>query len=215
MSAGQIEGLGRGDARDQTVGDLGRGHQCRRVLGTAENQIAVDLVGHQDQIVRGAEARQCAKLICRPNSAAGIVRAAKENDFRPRRQLAAQRIEIHRVAACGLDKLRVDNAPLVGHNDLAEGVIGGRKDHDLVAGRTDGLKDETEPRHDAGRRADPARVHLQTVAARHPIHQRCGPASGVGVIAVGGSLNLGGERRRHARGRGEVHVRNPHRNRIG
>ena len=169
MSAGEIEGLGRGDAGDQTVGDLGRRRQCRRVLGTGENQIAVDLVGHQDQIVRGAEARQRAKLIGRPGSAAGVVRAAKEDDLGARRQLAAQRIEIHRVAACGLDKLRIENAPLVGDNDLAEGVIGRRKDHDLVAGRADRLKDETESGHDAGRRTDPARVDPQTVAARHPI----------------------------------------------
>ena len=93
----------------------------------------------------GAEGSQRAKLIRRPDGAAGIVRAAQEDDFGSRRQLAAQRIEIHRVAPLGLDKLRIENAPLVGDNDLAKGVIGGRKDDDLVAGRADGLKDEAEP----------------------------------------------------------------------
>ena len=110
--------------------------------------------------------------------------------------------------------MRIENAPRIGDDDFAEGVIGGRKDDDFVAGRGHGLKDETEPGYDPRRLTHPAWVHAQTMAARHPIHERCGPASGVGVIAVGGSLNLGGERCRHARRRGEVHVRDPHRNRI-
>ena len=98
MGAGEIEGLGRGDAGDQTVRDLGRGRHCRRVLRAGENEIAMDLVGNQDQVVLGAEGSQRAKLIRRPDGAAGIVRAAQEDDFGSRRQLAAQRIEIHRVA---------------------------------------------------------------------------------------------------------------------
>ena len=43
--------------------------------------------------------RQRAELVRRPGGAAGIVRAAQEHDLGPRRQLAAQRVEVHRVAA--------------------------------------------------------------------------------------------------------------------
>ena len=137
-------------------------------------------------------ARQRAKLVGRPDGAAGIVRAAKKNDLRARRQLGAQRIEIHRVAAIGLDKLRIEDAPLIGDDDPAEGVIGRRKDDDLVAGLAHRLQDQTEPGDDAGRRAHPARIDPQAMAARHPIGERRRPAAGVGVIAVDGALDLGG-----------------------
>ena len=98
--------------------------------------------------------------------------------------LRAQRIEIHGVAAIGLDQLRIENAPLVGDNDPAEGMIGGREDDDLVAGRAHGLKDETQPGDDPGRRAHPARVDPQAMPTRHPIRERRRPAAGVGVVAV-------------------------------
>ncbi len=95
MGAGQIEGLGRGDAGDETVCDLGRGDDGGRVLRAVKEQIAMDLVGNQDQVVLGTECGQRADLIDGPDGPTGIVRAAKENDLRPRRQLGAQRIEVH------------------------------------------------------------------------------------------------------------------------
>ena len=215
MGAGQVERLGGGDAGDQAVGDLGRGGDGRRVLGAGEDEVAMDLVGHQQQIVLGAKAGQRTNLVGRPHGAAWIVRAAEENDLGPRRQLLAQRGEVHGVAAVGLDQLRIEDAPLVGQDDAAEGVIGGREDDDLVAGGGGRLQDEAEPRHDAGRRADPVGIHAQAMPAGHPIRERGRPAAGVGVVAVGGARNLGRERFRHARRRGEIHVRDPHRDRVG
>ena len=44
-----------------------------------------------------------------------------------------ERIEVHLVAALTLHQLRVEDAAVVGENDLAEGVIGRWKHHDLVA----------------------------------------------------------------------------------
>ena len=82
--------------------------------GAAEDEIAMDLVGNQDQVVLGAERGQRADFIGRPDGAAGIVRAAEEHDLGPRRQLGAQRVEVHDVAAVGLHELGVENAPLVG-----------------------------------------------------------------------------------------------------
>ena len=188
VGAGQVECLGGGDAGDQAVGDLGRGGDGRRVLGAGEDEVAMDLVGHQRQIVLGAKAGQRTNLVGRPHGAAGIVRAAEENDLGPRRQLLAQGGEVHGVAAVGLDQLRIEDAPLVGQDDAAEGVIGGREDDDLVAGGGGRLQDEAEPRHDAGRRADPVGIHAQAMPAGHPIRERGRPAAGVGVVAVGGAL---------------------------
>ena len=45
----------RPDERESKVGDLGRGNERGRVFGAGENEIAVNLVGHQDQFVLGAE----------------------------------------------------------------------------------------------------------------------------------------------------------------
>ena len=60
-----------------------------RVLGAVEDEIAMDLVGNQEQVVLGAEGGQRADLFGRPDGAARIVRAAEEDDLRPRRQLCA------------------------------------------------------------------------------------------------------------------------------
>ena len=168
MGTGEIEGLGRGDARDQAVGDLGRGGQRRCVLVAVEDEIAMDLVGNQDQAVLGAELSERTKLRRRPDGSTGIVRTAKENGFGARRQLRAQRIEIHRVAPLRLDQLRIENAPVVRQDDLAEGVIGGRKDDHVISRHAHRLEDQPEPER-FRRRAHPAGIHLQAVAARHPI----------------------------------------------
>jgi hypothetical protein len=50
MGAGEIEGLGRGEASDQAIGDLGCGRERRRVPDAAQQQVAMDLVGNQNQI---------------------------------------------------------------------------------------------------------------------------------------------------------------------
>ncbi len=63
MGAGEVEGLGRGDAGDQTVGNLGRGRQRRGVPGAVQHQIAVDFVGHQNQIAFDAEAGERADFL--------------------------------------------------------------------------------------------------------------------------------------------------------
>ena len=128
--------------------------------------------------------------------------------------LRAQRIEVHGVATVGLDQLRIEDAPLVGEDDPAERMIGGREDHHLVAGRAHRLQDEAQPGDDAGRRAHPGRVDAQAVPARHPIRERGRPGARIGVVAVGGALDLGRQRLRHAGRRGEIHVRDPHRDRI-
>ena len=183
-------------------------------LAPSKTQIAMDLVGDQDQVVLGAEGGQRADLVDRPDGAAGIVRAAKEDDLRPRRQLRAQRIEVHAVATVGLDQLRIENAPLIGEDDPAERMIGGREDDHLVAGRAHRLKDEAQPGNDAGRRAHPGRVDPQAVPARHPIRERGRPGARIGVVAVDRAPVLGRERFGHAGRRGEIHVRHPHRDRI-
>ena len=55
MGAGEIEGLGGGDAGDQAIRDLGSGRQGRRMPGAAQKQITVDFIGNQNQIAFGAE----------------------------------------------------------------------------------------------------------------------------------------------------------------
>src|SRR5258708_7624972 len=60
MGAGEIEGLGCGKTGYQAIRNLGRGRDCRRVPGAAQTKIAMDFVGHQDQVAFGAkEALAC------------------------------------------------------------------------------------------------------------------------------------------------------------
>ena len=84
MRAGEIECLGRGDTRDQAIGDVRRGGDGRRVFDATEREIAMNLVGHQNEIALGAEIGECTELSSRPGGAAGIVRAAQEHDLRSR-----------------------------------------------------------------------------------------------------------------------------------
>src|SRR6185503_21249773 len=151
------EGLGRGDAGDQAIRDLGSGCEGRRMSGAVQKQITVDFVGNQNQVAFGTEAGECAYLLNRPDGATWIMRAAEKDDFGARREFRGERIEVHLVAALTQRQLRVEDASLIGENDLSESMIGRWKDHDLIAGLGDGLKDETQSRDDAGRRAYPGR----------------------------------------------------------
>jgi len=215
MGAGEIERLGGGEGGDQAVGDLGHGGQGGCVLGAVEDEVAMDFVGNQEQVVLDAEGSQRSDLFGRPDGAARIVRAAKENDLRPGRHHRAERHQVHRVAAIGFDKLRIENAPLVGKNDPAKSMIGRWEDYDLVPGPAECLKNETQPGNDSRRRTHPLRIDLQTMPACHPAGEGGRPAPRVGVVAVDTALHLGRERFSHA-GRGsEIHVGDPHRDRIG
>ena len=211
MGAGEIEGLGGGDTGDQAIRDLGRGRQGRRMPGAAQKQVTVDFVGNQDQIAFGTEQGEGADLLDRPDGPARIMRAAEKHDFGARREFCGERIEVHRVAALTQRQLRVEDASLIGENDLSESMIGRWKDHDLVAGFGDGLKDQAQSRDDAGRRADPGRVDRQAVPARHPFGKRDRPTAGVGIIAMDGAGDGGGQGFRDAWRRRKIHVGDPHR----
>src|SRR6185295_649378 len=133
--------------------------------GAAQKQITVDFVGNQNQVAFGAEEGEGADLLDRPDGPAWIMRAAEKDDFGSRREFRGERIEVHRVAALTQRQLRVEDASLIGENDLSESMIGRWKNHDLVTGLGDGLKDEAQSRDDTGRRAYPGRVDRQAVPA--------------------------------------------------
>ena len=181
----------------------------------AQHQIAVDLVGAQDQVAFDAELGEGADLVRCPRGAAGIVRIAEKHDLRARSQLRAQRVEVHQVAAVGLDELCVEDAPVVCRDDLAEGVIGWRKEHDLVTGLGDRLQDEAEPRDYARRRGDPSGIERQLMATQQPLAERFGPAPGIGVVAVDTAIHHLPQRLGDAGRRRKIHVRDPHRDGVG
>ena len=155
-----------------------------------------------------------AKFVGGPDGTAGIVRAAQEDDAALRRQLCAHRIEVHDVATVGLDELDIEDAAVVGGDDLAEGVIGRREQDDFVAGLGDRLQDEAESRNDARCRAHPGRVDVQAVAAPHPSSEGFAPGAGVGVVAVNAARDFGSECFGDAGWACEVHVGDPHGDRI-
>src|SRR6185503_6382523 len=109
-----------------------------------EHEIAMNLIGYENQIALGAKVGKRGEFVGRPRRAAGIVWTAQEDDLRSRREFVAQRVEVHRVAPLPLDELRIENATLVGDDDLSECVVGGREHHGLVARRTDSLQDQAE-----------------------------------------------------------------------
>ena len=48
---------------DQAIGNLRRSGYGRCVLGAAEHQVAMNLIGHENQIALGAKIGECCKLI--------------------------------------------------------------------------------------------------------------------------------------------------------
>src|SRR5215470_10204309 len=81
VRAGEIEGFCRRHASDQPVRDFGCCGKGGRVPRAGKNEIAMDLVGDQDQVMPGAKSRQRADLLAPPYGPAGVVRAAEEDDL--------------------------------------------------------------------------------------------------------------------------------------
>src|SRR5262249_54821297 len=149
---------------------------CGDVFCAAVNEIAMDLVGNQEQIMPLAKSRQSANLIGRPKGAARIVRTAEKDSLCAGSQPFTERIEVHNVTALSLHKLCIENLPLIGKNNAAERVIGRRKDDNLIARLADGLKDEAQPGNDTRDRAYPPRLDAQAMPLCHPLAKRSCPA---------------------------------------
>src|SRR5689334_19901891 len=116
--------------------------------GAAQKQVTVDFVGNQNQVAFGAEEGERADLLDRPYGPTRIMRAAEKHDLGSRREFRGECIEVHRVAALTQGQLRVEDASLIGENDLSERMIRRWEHDDFIAGLGDGLKDEAQSRDD-------------------------------------------------------------------
>ena len=141
------------------------------MLGAVKDEIAMDFVGDQDQVAFGTDLRHMRNSSADQTVPPGLCGLHKNTTLVRGVSLARKRIKIHRVAPSDLDKLYIENAPLIGGNDPAKGMIGRRKDNNLIARLAHGLKDEAKPGNDPRRWADPGRIQLQAMATLHPIGQ--------------------------------------------
>ena len=169
MGAGQVEGLGRGDAGNEPIHDLGSGDRGRHVLRTLIDQVAMDLVGYQDEVAFATQIGDRPDLVGVPRRGRRDCAANKKARAPARRKVAGQPLEIHAVAALFLDHRHIVDDAVVGLDDEAEGMIGRREYDDLVARFGQRLENEADAGDDAWRGRKPVRVGSPAMPAFEPV----------------------------------------------
>ena len=211
LQAGDVEGLaGRAEEGEVPAVLLVEAHAGEEAMAR-KDEVAVDLVDHQDRPVFIAELCDLLQLLLRPDAAHRVVRAAEDQ----RLDLLLLELLLHRVKVDGvapilIAELAVDELPPVLADRLAEGVVDRLHDHHGIAGGGEGPHADMDRVDEAGAERDPFRVHGEAVARGIPvverfkiIVQRVGVAEDAVVDAL---VELG----KDLVGQAEIHVRDPH-----
>jgi hypothetical protein len=179
-----------------------------------QHQVVVDLVGDQQEVVRGAEVGDSAQLGPVPDPAAGVVRRAEQQDALAPGQRRRERVQVHDVPPVALDERRLEDRPAVGPQHPVERVVD-RREHDHgVVGLGEGLQAERDSGDQPVGGGDGGRVHLPAVAPRHPAGDRRVVFAVVAEVAVDPVRHRRRQGGVHRRRRAEVHVGDPHRQRV-
>ena len=109
MGAGEIERLGRGDASNQSIGDIGRGDDGRRMPGAVETRsqwISSETRIKSCSLQKVASARISSADQTVPPGLCGL----QKNTTWCAASAPRERVEVHHVAALTLDQLRIEDA---------------------------------------------------------------------------------------------------------
>jgi hypothetical protein len=109
--AGDVERFARGAEGDRPGGGFGVEGGQGNMAVSAEDQVAMDFVGDDDQVAGQADFGQSPQLFLRPNPADGIVRTANDDHFRPVVDLPDKIVEIHAPSPAFETKGISDQAP--------------------------------------------------------------------------------------------------------
>ena len=145
-------GLGEAVEEDRALLHAGQGREAD-VLLAAVRQVAVDLIGDDDEVVLLGKGRDGQEVLARHDGARRVVRVADEQRLRLGRHVLLELIRRDAELVLNLGRYgdglaaREDRAGLVG--DVAR-----LRDEDFVAGGEDGAHDEVERLTDADRHED-------------------------------------------------------------
>ena len=181
------------------------------MLVAFEDQILMHFVGHQGQVVLDTEIGQILQFLLGPDAPARIVRRTEQDHFGVLVDLLRQAVQVHFVAALDLPQRAFDQLAVVGPHRVGEHVVDRREDDDPVAGFRIGLNGHAEGVHQPVRVLHPAGLDLPAVPGLQPVGQGGLIFARIPEIAVNAVLGQPHDRLIDRRRRGEVHIRNPHR----
>ena len=179
--------------------------------------VAVDLVGHDDDVVLDADVKQSAELSGLPHAPDGVVWAAEQKQTRSRvRGFYGEVFEVDAVArpAGGAERVPVGrqervfyDTPPAALDGVSEGAINGWLDDHAVAFGGEAANGVEEGGHDARGRGDPVLLGWPSVPATLPKHASLVVL--VGRIGVPQAAGLGEARERLCDGgrKRKLHVR--------
>jgi len=172
--AGQVVGLTWchecHGARGERLAEFGSDDVLRVVV---KDEVAVDLVGDEDQVVLFAEVAEACEFCFCVNTADGIVRAAQDEELGVRLDGGFHCIEVERPCVVSVEAERDFNKLTVGVVGRAEeGRVDGRCRHDGFVGCDEGMAAEVDRGHEAGQEVEPVGFGAVAVLAVEIVEHR-------------------------------------------
>ena len=218
--AWNVEALGGAVNRHRPRRDLRRQCSDRNMRAAVIDQVAMDLVGHDDPVALDRHLPHRQQFIAGENPPGGVLRIAQHQDLRARIANLAHRIEVQHVAiGLAAQILRIQPPPGVVDGGMKR-RIGRQVQQHAVAGigkRPDGRK---RPLHQVGQRLHHGRVDLPAEARLHPARKRArqalvampaGAAVRIAVFLLADQLRDGAADRMRDR---KIHLRHPGRQHV-
>ena len=212
LQRGEVEGLaGRGaDDRPRLVFGTQRG--VWREVPVPQDQVAVDLVGHDQHVVVHADPAEAPQLLAGPDASDRVVGMAE--DGHPDLRIGAfgfEIVEVHVIPAVPVLERVQRRSRLQVLDGVVEGIVYRRLHQHFVAGFRVGRDQHVQGGYDARGEADGVGIDGPVMAPLHPPHHGIivgRRREGVSVDAHVRDFGHGVHHRLRAR---KVHVRHPQR----
>ena len=211
---GDVKALAGGHQRDGALGNFWVQAGDWEMLGCAEQQVAVDLVGADHQVSLGAKCGDFGQLGASERAADGVVRVAEQKEpglgragcGQPRHvQLIANLVSLMDCTQRG----RLQRPSLVDRGGQ-KGPVDRGIGQNAVAWGADRAADDIEPADQPGQQHDLLRADLPAVELRHPFDQGLFERFGLKPVAKNALLGPLCQRRCDRRGGCEIHIGHPH-----
>ncbi len=174
----------------------------------------MDLVAHEHEVVAAAEVDDPLDLVAAPDAAERVVRMAEQEHAGVGRRGGLEAVERELPAAVPELGRHGDQPPAAPAGRLQERRVDRRDRQHGLAGRGERVAGEVQSRHDARQPHDPLAVDAPAVATLEVGDDRLDQGVGHQRVAEDAVSCAGRERLDHLRRRGEVHVRDPQRQRV-
>ena len=206
--AGDVEGLAGGQEGDGMVAcDVGNGG-IGGVGMARECKVGMNFVGNDKEVVTVANFGDAAEVVAAPDSSARVVWIGEDEEAAPF-GTTVEVVEIDGETAVLYQQGAGDQMAVAALREIEERLIDGVHDQDGVGGLGEGLKDESDARHDAWDEMEMREVGGDVVVVEEPLLdslpiavRRYGIAEDFVVAAIAKCV-------KHKIGGAEIHVSHP------